>query len=201
MISTSGVDLGVPESSRTTPEVVAKVQSPFKSRSRMYLSLLMKRVLLAALLVSAPVLVLADQSGRVQRPENGGDLATAKPGRDPNQPIDEEYTKKIKEYTTEPFFLSPLVDYLPGVEDRADAEGRARRHRRRAGQAAVHEGSARLHAAAREGHAAREGVLDRHERRRARDDRGGRRVRGADGAARREQGGPRSSSPTRARSR
>ena len=42
-----------------------------------------------------------------------GDPAAAKPGRDPNQPIDEEYTKKIKEYTTEPFFLSPLVDYLP----------------------------------------------------------------------------------------
>jgi len=33
--------------------------------------------------------------------------------RDPKQLIDEEYTKKIKEYTTEPFFLSPLVDYLP----------------------------------------------------------------------------------------
>jgi uncharacterized membrane protein YgcG len=41
------------------------------------------------------------------------DLATAKPGRDPNQPIDEEYTKKIKEYTTETFFNSPLTDYLP----------------------------------------------------------------------------------------
>src|ERR1700674_4078428 len=34
-------------------------------------------------------------------------------GRDPGQPIDEEYTRKIREYTTEPFFLSPLVDYLP----------------------------------------------------------------------------------------
>ena len=33
--------------------------------------------------------------------------------RDPRIPIDEEYTKKIKEYTTEPFFTSPLVDYLP----------------------------------------------------------------------------------------
>ena len=33
--------------------------------------------------------------------------------RDPKIPIDEEYTKKIKEYTTEPFFGSPLVDYLP----------------------------------------------------------------------------------------
>ena len=42
-----------------------------------------------------------------------GDAANPKPGRDPSQPIDEAYTKKIKEYTTEPFFLSPLVDYLP----------------------------------------------------------------------------------------
>ncbi len=33
--------------------------------------------------------------------------------RDSRIPIDEEYTKKIKEYTTEPFFSSPLVDYLP----------------------------------------------------------------------------------------
>ena len=36
-----------------------------------------------------------------------------KPGRDPKQPIDEEYTQKIREYTTEPYFTSPLVDYLP----------------------------------------------------------------------------------------
>src|SRR4030081_1174598 len=39
--------------------------------------------------------------------------AQIKPGRDPNQPIDEEYTKKIREYPTEPFFNSPLTDYLP----------------------------------------------------------------------------------------
>src|SRR3979490_656847 len=39
--------------------------------------------------------------------------AQNKPGRNPNQPIDEEYTKKIREYTTEPFFNSPLTDYLP----------------------------------------------------------------------------------------
>ena len=36
-----------------------------------------------------------------------------KPGRDPKQPIDEEYTRKIREYTTQPFFNSPLTDYLP----------------------------------------------------------------------------------------
>lgn len=36
-----------------------------------------------------------------------------KPGRDPKQAIDEEYTRKIREYTTETFFNSPLTDYLP----------------------------------------------------------------------------------------
>src|SRR5437667_5200330 len=35
------------------------------------------------------------------------------PARDPKQPVDEDYTKKIKEYTTQPFFNSPLTDYLP----------------------------------------------------------------------------------------
>jgi hypothetical protein len=30
-----------------------------------------------------------------------------------SQPIDEEYTAKIQKYTTEPYFTSPLVDYLP----------------------------------------------------------------------------------------
>jgi hypothetical protein len=39
--------------------------------------------------------------------------AQVKPGRDPNQPLDEEYTRKIREYTTESFFNSPLTDYLP----------------------------------------------------------------------------------------
>jgi hypothetical protein len=41
------------------------------------------------------------------------EISTAPPGRDPNQPVDTAYTRKIHEYTTEPFFLSPLVDYLP----------------------------------------------------------------------------------------
>jgi len=36
-----------------------------------------------------------------------------KPGRDASQPVDEEYTKKIREYTTESFFNTPLTDYLP----------------------------------------------------------------------------------------
>src|SRR5437773_5452817 len=33
--------------------------------------------------------------------------------RDPKIAVDAEYTQKIKEYTTEPFFNSPLTDYLP----------------------------------------------------------------------------------------
>ncbi len=33
--------------------------------------------------------------------------------RDAKQAVDEAYTKKMKEYTTAPYFTSPLVDYLP----------------------------------------------------------------------------------------
>src|SRR6185295_4677957 len=43
--------------------------------------------------------------------------AQIKPGRDPNQPIDQEYTSKIREYTTAPYFNSPLTDYLPASSD------------------------------------------------------------------------------------
>jgi hypothetical protein len=35
------------------------------------------------------------------------------PGRDPKQAVDEAYTAKIKKYTTQPTFTSPLVEYLP----------------------------------------------------------------------------------------
>src|SRR5580693_7498868 len=41
-----------------------------------------------------------------------GDGETA-PARDPKQPVDDAYSAKIKKYTTQPFFTSPLVDYLP----------------------------------------------------------------------------------------
>src|ERR1700751_4607486 len=39
------------------------------------------------------------------------------PARDAKQPIDEAYTAKIKKYTTQPFFTSPLVDYLPASKN------------------------------------------------------------------------------------
>src|SRR5258708_18263571 len=38
-------------------------------------------------------------------------------GRDPKQPVDEAYTAKMKKYTTEPFFTSPLVNYLPASKN------------------------------------------------------------------------------------
>jgi hypothetical protein len=41
---------------------------------------------------------------------------TVRPGRSTSQPVDAAYTQKIHEYTTEPFFLSPLVDYLPASQ-------------------------------------------------------------------------------------
>ncbi len=40
-------------------------------------------------------------------------MMQARPERDAKQPVDAEYTQKIREYTTEPFFNSPLTDYLP----------------------------------------------------------------------------------------
>ena len=61
------------------------------------------------LLLAIPAQVMRAQSIGTST----ADHSLARPGRDPNQPIDEEYTKKIREYTTETFFLSPLVDYLP----------------------------------------------------------------------------------------
>jgi len=39
------------------------------------------------------------------------------PGRDPKQPVDEAYTAKLRKYTTEPSFSSPLVDYLPASKN------------------------------------------------------------------------------------
>jgi hypothetical protein len=69
--------------------------------------------------IAVCALLLTPVAAQQDRPQGGSkaltrdDLVNARPGRDPSQPIDEEYTKKIKEYTTETFFLSPLVDYLP----------------------------------------------------------------------------------------
>jgi hypothetical protein len=55
-------------------------------------------VIAAALLVSHPLL---------------GQQLNSNFARDPAQPIDQHYTDQIHKYTTDPSFLSPLVDYLP----------------------------------------------------------------------------------------
>ena len=75
-----------------------------------------RRLLLATVVCALLLTPVAAQESRAPRTgpaETKEDLVNARPGRDPNQPIDEEYTRKIKEHTTETFFLSPLVDYLP----------------------------------------------------------------------------------------
>jgi len=75
---------------------------------------LAKRVLTLLIAALLAVPAAAQQAKpKSSKPLTDQDLATAKPGRDPNQPIDDEYTRKIKEYTTETFFLSPVIDYLP----------------------------------------------------------------------------------------
>ena len=70
---------------------------------------------LLALAISAAaaqgLLLAFDSDGQAR--QNPAALSSARPGRDPKQPIDEEYTKKIREYTTETYFLPPVVDYLP----------------------------------------------------------------------------------------
>jgi hypothetical protein len=46
--------------------------------------------------------------------------------RDPNQTQDEEFARLVREWTTEPFYMSPLVDHLPtvaGVPTPKDALG------------------------------------------------------------------------------
>ena len=36
--------------------------------------------------------------------------------RDPNQAQDEDFARSVKEWTTQPYFMSPLVDHLPKIE-------------------------------------------------------------------------------------
>jgi Zinc carboxypeptidase len=64
-----------------------------------------KRYRIVALILALSSLLLVRAASL-----RAGDSA---PARDPKQPVDEEYTKKINEYTTAPYFTSPLVDYLP----------------------------------------------------------------------------------------
>jgi hypothetical protein len=64
----------------------------------------MKRTVTLGL--ASALVALTGATGTMQSPANPY-------VRDPKQPVDEAYTRKLKEYTTESFFTSPLVDYLP----------------------------------------------------------------------------------------
>jgi hypothetical protein len=45
--------------------------------------------------------------------DSSGQTVNGEYARDPHQAVDQDYTKKIHDYTTDPSFLSPLVDSLP----------------------------------------------------------------------------------------
>jgi hypothetical protein len=72
-----------------------------------------RRYSVAIVSLMAILVLTAAAAARGQQQRAAAGPALLKPERDPNQPIDEEYTKKIREYTTETFFSSSLVDYLP----------------------------------------------------------------------------------------
>jgi Zinc carboxypeptidase len=65
---------------------------------------------------SLPVTLVLCVSPYLCAPIVWADGETA-PGRDPKQLVAEAYTAKIKKYTTQPTFTSPLVDYLPASKN------------------------------------------------------------------------------------
>ena len=68
-------------------------------------------VLVVSLLCLLPALAAAQTTPGT--PSTGLAAIGTQYARDPQQPIDQDYTAKIKRYTTEPYFNSPLTDYLP----------------------------------------------------------------------------------------
>jgi Zinc carboxypeptidase len=60
----------------------------------------------ATLALAGVLMTVASSTGISQSPSNPY-------AREAKQPVDEAYTKKLKEYTTAAHFTSPLVDYLP----------------------------------------------------------------------------------------
>jgi hypothetical protein len=60
----------------------------------------------ATFVLAGALVLMSGSSGMTQSPANPY-------VRDPKQPVDEAYTRKLKEYTTASHFTSPLVDYLP----------------------------------------------------------------------------------------
>ncbi len=65
---------------------------------------------LAALIVSTALLATT-----IQAASGAEGSPPAAYARDPAQPIDADYTAKIRQYTTDPQFNTPLTDYLPAA--------------------------------------------------------------------------------------
>ena len=69
-----------------------------------------------SLLLSALPLLVSGTAAPAQAPAHPGNptpIQATEYARDPHQAIDEQYTARIRQYTTEPEFNSPLTDYLP----------------------------------------------------------------------------------------
>jgi hypothetical protein len=65
------------------------------------------------IVVASLLLVFAGLPFSLSAQTAASPLLTSAFDRDPAQPVDEEYTRLIRQYTTDPHFASPLVDYLP----------------------------------------------------------------------------------------
>ena len=97
------------------------------NRGRLFL---FARRLSSLVLTGAVVFVLASASGRVAAQKNVGAQESSHPKAatsaatngtnetkiDTAADADNDYSKKIKEYTTEPYFLTELVDHLPASD-------------------------------------------------------------------------------------
>ena len=71
-------------------------------------------VFLLALALALPVPASrAKTSDRAKPSRSAKTTAAKKTKTSPAQPLDEDYTAKIREYTTEPYLSTPLVDHLP----------------------------------------------------------------------------------------
>ena len=124
----------------------------------------MKRT--ATLVLSGVLVALTGSTGTMQSPANpyARDAEAAR-GRGLHEEAEGIHDRAV---------LHLAARGLPaGVEDRADPDSGARRHRRRAGQAALLARGLPVHADGREGQPAGEGVLDREDRRGPRDAGGG----------------------------
>src|SRR6266850_6167942 len=87
------------------------------NRGRLFL---IARQVFASLLASAAVIVLLSTGYRVSaqttlaQPESSHPKATVSPVTRSDAPnADNDYSKKIREYTTQPYFMTELVDHLP----------------------------------------------------------------------------------------